>query len=770
METLKIRLFGSPTIEKNGSIVEPGRRKVSALAAYLSATQAPQSRDGLAVLLWPEKDAKSSRAELRRSISSLRSLVGPEFLRVTGLNVSIDHGASVDVREFRALLSTVASHHGNEEELCEACIHALKRAVDLYKEDFLAGFTLSDSAAFDDWMIFEAERLRDLLGTALERLSRPRKTPAAEYLSEADRLDYAHRWLQLDRLNESAFRRLMNLYAVAGQRGAALRQYATCKKLLREELDTSPSRETEELRRRIEAGAMEAEPSEASTTAPGTVRPRRRRRIHIAAIAVAALLALGIGAGSWYLSRRAQMATGIPVAVLPLLDNSLDSENQWFAEGMTEAITTDLAKISSLRVTSRTSAAVAATGKPSIPEVRSSLGVDYVVEGSVLRAGDRVRVTAQLIDTKTDRHLWADEYESDLTGVIALQGRIAKEIANQVTAHVSPAEQRVLAQRRAVDPNAYEAYLLGAYQLSQLPFDVGAAEKSLTNLKRSIEMDASYAPAHAALANFYWGATQFGLYPPDEGMRLAKEAALKSVDLDESLADAHTVLGFIYFLADFDWRRSEQEFRRAIALKPSSAEAHCWYGSLLCSQGRFDQAIAEVNSALDIDPLSLINILNVAMRLYYSRDYDAAIKQATVARDMEEHFYMSHMVLGYALAASGSYQQAIEELETAASLAGDGAMEPLAVLSYVYNQAGQPTEAADAERRFEALGSKGMSLSPLLRAYIPLGRGDQEAALSLIEQAYSERDLNLAWNFQDPFFDPLRTHPRFVRLKKQLRL
>ncbi|MFO8100698.1 MAG: hypothetical protein R6U37_00800 [Dehalococcoidia bacterium] len=186
--------------------------------------------------------------------------------------------------------------------------------------------------------------------------------------------------------------------------------------------------------------------------------------------------------------------------------------------------------------------------------------------------------------------------------------------------------------------------------------------------------------------------------------------------------------------------------------------------------GRFDEAITEVTIARDLDPLSLINILNVAMRLYYARAYDAAIDQAEIACEMESGFYMSHMVLGYALAAAGLFDESINALETSANLAGDAAMEPLAVLSYVYNKAGRPAEAEGAGRKLDFLEAKGLSLSPLLRAYVPLGSGDYDSAMDLLEQAYVERDLNLAWNFQDPFFDPLRSLPRFRQLKQQMNL
>lgn len=783
MDTLRITLFGSPAIVVNGVAVDPGRRKVSALAAYISATEAPQSRDAICAILWPDKSARSARAELRRTISTLQSLTGANFLEVTRSSITMNPLVTVDAREFQALVNSVSAHHNHTDQHCPDCARALERAVALYRDDFLAGFSLSDSSVFDDWMINEAERLRDLLNVALERLSRP-ELPAGEAgLTDSHLMAAARKWLLLDNLNEAAHRRIMTLYTLAGQRGHALRQYAACERLLSEELNASPSPQTVELKRKIESGSLEAssppgeEVSSALQPAPGSrsvAAPERgSRRKPLVAVLLAALAVVAVSPALIYGTLaivNGENSQGIHIAVLPLVDDSIGSRDEWFAGGMTEEIITDLAKIRELRVTSRTSVEVLAVSRPSIPEIRNRLGVDYVVEGSVLKADNRVRVTAQLIDAKSDRHVWADEFESDLTDIIALQGRIAGNIASQVSARLSRNEVTALKRTKPVDPAAYEAYLLGAYELARMPFDMEVGRKSIDDLKRSIELDESYAPAHAALANYYWGATQFGLYSNDEGMKLAKAEAQRAVALDENLSDAHTVLGFLLFLHDYDWRGSERAFKRAVSLKPSSAEAHCWYGSLLCTKGRFDEAIAEVTKARDLDPLSLLNILNVAMRLYYSRDYDGAIKQAAIARNMEEDFYMSHMVLGYALAAKGSYDEAIQALETAATLAGDGAMEPLAILSCVGNLAQRTADAERAEKSLDALAARGIALSPLLRSYIPLGRGDYDAAMDLIEQAYAERDLNLAWNFQDPFFDPLRKLPRFVRLKRQLDL
>jgi DNA-binding SARP family transcriptional activator len=379
MANLKIRLFGAPTIELNGQLVDPGRRRVIALAAYLSASDAPQSRAGICAMLWPEKSAAIARAELRRSISTLRSCIGPRFVETTRSTVALSPDASVDIREFRAFLESSIAHPGIEDAQCPDCIRALETAVALYRGDFLDGLSIPDSSAFDDWQIFEAERLRESLNHALERLSRP-VSSADERPRESTALEYAHRWVRMDNLNEAAHRRLMILYAIDGQRGAALRQYAACEKILGEELGALPDRKTAELKKKIGAGPLGFELAAVSrdeigatprTSTVGRIGSKnRRRRTQTMVVLAFALVAATIGVA--YAIRPVVVgdSPGIPIAVIPLVDHSSDTRNKWFVDGMTEAIITNLARIRALRVTSHSSVDALADGHPSISEIR----------------------------------------------------------------------------------------------------------------------------------------------------------------------------------------------------------------------------------------------------------------------------------------------------------------------------------------------------------------------------------------------------------------
>jgi len=820
MATTSVSLLGYPGFTLSGEPVSIGRRRAAALAVYLAAASGPQPRECLMALIWPECPATAAKAELRRAISQLRSCMGHAFIESSGASLSIGRGTAVDSVEFERLAREGLRLAGQGEEPARARV-LLTRAVGLYKGDFLSGFALPDSPAFDEWMLFEEERLRSLLASSLDLLSIPFGPTCAATALEA--LPYAQHRLQLDELDEPAQRRLMILYALSGQRAAAVRQFEVSERLLHDELGVTPSRDTRALAGRIgrnlataeelealcalpreerrpradgpaavvvtgkasaasiagDAGRFEATDRTDGTGKPppvaaGETRPPRRRRIRplriaIGATGLAALIAAV--AVAFFLRSPATPGpkdAGITIAVLPLVTDSVEKGQEWFSDGMTDAIITDLAKLDGLRVISHTSVNRYLGAKLPVSAIRKELGTDYLVEGSVLRAGQQLRVTTQLIDAKADRHLWAETYTGNFGDILGLQARISADIAAHVALRL---EQSPRARAPGkVDPAAYDAYLLGVYELAHNDFGGETFMKGVADLERAARLDPDFAPPHTALATYYWGAAQFGLFTNERGLTLAKEEAERAVALDPSLSEAHTVLGFVHFLYDYDWSASEREFRLAIAEKPSSAEAHCWYGSILCSEGRFDEAIAEVRLAKELDPFSNINILNVAMRYYYARAYADAIREASIVRDGEPGFFMSYLVIGYAQTALGRYAEAAATLEKSAELAGLGAMEPLAVLAYSYARAGKLEESRNAEARLRKMVDGGQVVSPLLRAYVPLGRGDLDAAMDLIEEAYAEHDLNLAWNFQDPFFDPLRGTPRFVALRKKLGL
>jgi TolB-like protein/DNA-binding SARP family transcriptional activator len=759
MPDIRIRLFGSPRIEIDGKAVDLGRRKALALACYLAAAGRDHAREVVAALLWPENDPASSRAELRRALSLLTTTFGSDLFNATRTSVSFSGQAWVDVARFRALLSECRGHGHAPQKACGRCLPLLEEAAAVSAADFLSGLSLGDCEEFESWRRDESERLRAERADALRRLCGLQEERGDLRGSIAS----ARHWLALDPLCEGAHRQLMRLYVAAGQRSSALRQYQACERILRDEAGSEPETETTALFQLIR---------HRRTVRPGgaaTGRSARSRRSHAALIAAGAVLLLFLAAGGALLAGMRAPRSTAAIAVLPLVDTSGRAGQEWFAEGMTEAVLTELARISSFRVTSHESVRRYAGADKPISRIRRELGVDFVLEGSVMRVDDRVRVSVQLINARRDSHVWAETYERTVTDALGMQREIAADVCERVRVRLSSSERTRLVSSVSVNAAAYEASLLGDYLLkgSMTPEGFQGAFESF---KTAIARDPGFAPAYVGLANCYWGATQFGIFAPQEGMTRAKETAEKALSLDASLPGAHTVLALVHFLYDWDWAAAEREFKTAIALEPSSVDAHRWYGSLLSSRARHTEAIAQVKLARGIDPLSVLNGVNVAARLYYARQYDAAIAEALADEKMDPAFSMAPMVAGWAYAAQKDYPRAVAALTRSANLAGDWGMEPLAFLGYVYGIQGKVADARNAIARLDAMAEHGAIISPFLRAEPLLGLGDADQAIGLLVQAYDERDLNLVWNFQDPILDRLRDDPRFITLKQKLGL
>jgi TolB-like protein/DNA-binding SARP family transcriptional activator len=765
MPDIRIRLFGPPRFERDGRTVALGRRKAMALAAFLAAAGGSRGREALTALLWPENDPASARAEMRRTLSLLTSTFGPGVIEADRTTVAFAADAWVDVAHFRSLLADCRSHGHEPHDACPRCLPLLAEAAEVGALDFMSGFSLADCAEFEDWVRSESERLRAEKADALRRLCALQA--AAGELRAA--LDTARRWLAVDSLCEPAHRQLMSLYAATGQRSSALRQYQECVRSLRAEVGSEPEKETTALWEQIRNRRFVRAPETSRRQAFPGIKGARARNRRPAFLAAGVALALLLAGGALLIGLLRAPHPPIPIAVLPLVDTSGQRGQEWFAEGMTEAVLTELARLRGFQVTSHESVRrYAGAGKP-VPVISRELGVAYILEGSVMKVGDRVRIAIQLIDARRDAHVWAEIYERPWVDIIGLQREIAADVCERVKLRLSTLEKSRLASSSPVNAAAYEASLVGQYQLKD-SFNSEGFQRAFESFKTAIARDPGYAPAWVGLANCYWGATQFGVFPADQGMPRAREAAQKALALDDTLPGGHTVLALVHFLYDWDWKAAEKEFRTAIDLEPSSVEAHRWYGSLLSSQARHADAIAEVVRARDLDPLSALNGVNVAARYYYARQYDKAVAEALADEKMDPGFYMPAMVAGWAYTALKDYPRAIAALTRSANLAGDWGMEPLAFLGYVYGIQGKSGETRDVIARLDAMEEHGSIIAPFLRAEPLLGLGELDKVFGFLGKAYDERDLNLVWNFQDPILDRLRGDPRFAALKKKLGL
>jgi TolB-like protein/Flp pilus assembly protein TadD len=452
------------------------------------------------------------------------------------------------------------------------------------------------------------------------------------------------------------------------------------------------------------------------------------------------------------------------LAVLPLENLSRDPEQEYFADGMTESLITSLAKISALRVISRTTALkYKGVRDRSAQEIARELGVDCIVEGTVLRSGERVRISAQLINAATDTHLWAEEYERDLRDILALQSEVARAVANEIRVKLTPREQDQLARTRPVNPDAYEAYLKGRYYWDKRRPD--AVKKGAEYFKLAIEKDPTYAAAYAGLADSAGAAGFWGFAPPEETYAKAKIAAQKSLQIEET-AEAHTSLGFALLHYDYDFLGAEKQFQRAIELNWNYATAHQWYAHCHAYLGRLDQCLEEATQALQLDPLSLIINTTFAGRFWFAREWDRAIEHCHKGLELDPSFAAMRWMLANVYQGKGMYQEAICEREKAIEL-GAGAPVFTAELGATYAAAGQRDKALEALNQLQEL-SKQRYVMAYWIALIHTGLKEKDAAFAWLEKAYRERSATLAFAKVDPRLDCLRSDPRFQDLMRRM--
>src|SRR5579862_1326318 len=463
----------------------------------------------------------------------------------------------------------------------------------------------------------------------------------------------------------------------------------------------------------------------------------------------------------WLFRSRGPAPAGIrSLAVLPLENLSGDASQNYFADGMTDELITDLAQISALRVISRTSVMVYKGARKPLPQIARELNVDAVVEGTVLRSGDQVRITAQLIEASTDKHLWSHSYEGDLRDTLTLQRKVASAIADQIRINLTPQEQAALKSVRAVNPEAYESYLKGRYFWNKRTVD--GLKVALAYFKQAIEEDPKYAPAYSGLADTYalLGDWQYAVMPPKEAFPKAKAAAIKALELDSTLGEAHNSLAFVLDGFDWDFDSAGKEFQRAIELSPGYATAHHWYAWHLSLLGRYDEAIAEMRQAENLDPLSLIINADLAELLVLAHSYDESIRQSRKTIEMDPNFALAHNQLGQAYLQKQMYDQAIAELQKAGELSG-GSPTSIANLARAYVASGKRTEAVKLLGDLKKRSNPGYSnASEIAMIYASLGDTDQ--AMNWLEKGYEER-FNPGVLLR-PGFDPLRSDSRFQNL------
>jgi TolB-like protein/DNA-binding winged helix-turn-helix (wHTH) protein/Flp pilus assembly protein TadD len=520
-------------------------------------------------------------------------------------------------------------------------------------------------------------------------------------------------------------------------------------------------------------------PTSSSSSSHASVRtwwePAARRWLTMPRVAVLFVVLLGSVAGAllaftFRVNHSATPTTALEhstsLVVLPLENLSGEKDQDYFADGMTDELIANLAKIRSLRIVSRSTAmAYKGTRKP-LSEIARELNVDAVVEGTVMRVGNRVRITAELVQVSTDHHLWADTYESQMGDVLALQNRVSSAIVNEIRINLTPEERERLAKAPAVSPEAYENYLKGLYYWNKRS-DENLA-KAIGYFERAVRLDPRYALAYAGLSDCYAiiSAEIFGTMPASEAAPKAKAAALHALELDPTMAQAQTSLATVKFNYDWDWSGASEGFERAIGLNPSYATAYQRYSLYLIAMGRAQDSFTQIQKARQLDPLSISINFSLGWRLYMARQYDRAIVQLKDTLEMDPTYELPHLVIGQAYEQKGDFELAIPELKKAVELS-HGTPLMVSALAHAYARSGNRKEAENLLAELQAK-SKTEYVSPYYFAIVSIGLGKNDQALDWLERAFADRSNGLVFLKMEPELDALRTNPRFITLQQKL--
>jgi TolB-like protein len=493
-------------------------------------------------------------------------------------------------------------------------------------------------------------------------------------------------------------------------------------------------------------------------------RLKRRKRLAAGTVSVLALVAAAAVLVQMF---RTRSMTIDSIAVLPLENLSGDPEQEYFVDGMTDALITELSKIGALRVISRTSVMrYRDTDKP-LPQIARELNVDAVVEGSVFRAGERVRITAQLIGAEPERHLWADNYDRGLGDILALHSEVAQAIAQEIQVTLTPQEQARLASARPVDPEAYELYLRGLHQFDKNTKE--GAEKAIDYFQQAIEADPNYAEAYAMQANGHLFLGYLGGLSAEEARSRAAPPLRKALEIDDLLPEAHYVMAGIRHILDWDWSGAESGYKRTIALDPSLTQAHGDYAFLLMTLGRFAESIAEAKRAVQLDPLAYITNYTLAHAYEAARQYDRAMAQYQQMAELEPNDPRPHWQFMFEHERMGRYEDAIKSRQEAMTLQGtppEKVAAKIAALDSAYSESGPEGYWKLRLERLKRVENPDPYIAARMYAYL----GDKDQAIAWLEKAYNKHHMFLHMLSWSPAWDPLRDDPRYHDLLRRMNL
>jgi len=495
---------------------------------------------------------------------------------------------------------------------------------------------------------------------------------------------------------------------------------------------------------------------------------RTLRNAALIGLTTASLLA-ALAYWAWHESAMRARASSekVILAVLPFDNLSRDPDQEFFSEGLTEDMITQLGKLNPERLTviARGSVAKYKGNRLAANQIGTELHADYLVQGSVRRASDRVRITVQLIQVRDQTDLWAESYDRELKDMLALQDSVARTIANQIHITLTPGQQSRLATRSNLDPDAYESYLKGRYYWNKRTAE--GMQKAQVYFQQAINKDPRYGAAYSGLADCNSGLTWHGFTSPAETLPRANTAALKAIEIDPQSAEAHASLALVLH-HKWDWPGAEAEFKRALQLDPRYANAHHWYGDYLSVRGRHDEALVEAKKALDLDPLNLMIGTWVGLRYYLARKYDGALEQSRNTVELDQNFAAAHLLLGETYLQLGLHEKGLAELQSAASLSGNSPLY-LAQVAVAYASEGRKAEALQIITQLQTTSSK-RYVSPYGLAQIYAALNDKEQTFKWLQIAYDDRAVWMSYLAVDPVFDGYRSNQRFQDLLRRIRL
>ena len=747
----RLRLFGGAAIDAGSGPIAgraTQRHRLALLALLSSTRRLYRGRDRLVAILWPEADAERGRKLLSDSIYRINQALGDEVII----------GAGDDVRLGRQRL-------GSDVADFEAAFDAgeWRRAVELYCGPFLDGFYLPDSTEFDQWMEAERRQYARAAAKAIEAL--------AIEARDAERVTDAVEWWQrLAALAPDESRvalELMRALERAGNRAGAIRHAQLHTTLLRDVLGLGPDRAVEELAQRF------AQRSDATVRAPDSASRRDDAAAPVAepepasAPVVAAPRTSEAGAPARAVSASASAPSANSIAVLPFTNLSGSDANAYFADGVSEELMFLLTRAPGLRVASRTSAFACRELRLDAREVAERLNVAWLVEGSVRRAGEMLRIVAQLTDASSGYLVWSESYDRTSSDILGIQAEIAGAIASRLASSLGGTAAAVppSAARAAKDPDTYDLYLRARYQWHR------RSEQSLRDsvplFEQVVTRDPEYARAWVGLADTYAVMGVYDYLPPRLAFPLADSAARHAIVLDGSLAAPYATLAYVDTYFRWDWRSAEDTFRRAIELEPAYSLAHQWYSNLLVARGRFEEAEWEMRRAAELDPLSMIAHAGIGWLLIFAGQYDRAIHQLQLALKLDPDFGLAHLWLGLAHLYAHRPTQAIPCLARMLSLADIGTYESvlaLGALARAHAAAGTMDEAEAILAGLHEQEDHGRYVSSFQLGKVLLALGDVPAALSRLERAFDERSHSMVFLRVDPQLGALSNEPRYQRL------